>query len=160
MNQDVKNFEIVVDDGSVRVPIKSSTSGEEIGVFSFRPTDMGMVERYNEVIKGFDDIVKPLEEVDIKSDGTAEDNDQVNVEALKDAERRLYEACDYLFGGNMSEAFFGKLHPFSPVGGVFYCEVAINAVGKFIEQQFSTEVKKANSRMAKYTGKYSKGSKK
>lgn len=153
MAENMKNFsmEISVDDGTVRVPVKNK-QGEEIGVFYFRPTDINIIKRYNEVIDKFDNIVAPLENVGISSDGTAQDmNDQAAIEALKDAETRLFEATDYLFGGNMSEAFFGKMNPFSPVNGHFYCESAINAVGSFINTQFDRETKKISSRVSRYT---------
>ena len=38
-----KPLRVTVDDGGVRVPIENKL-GEEIGVFYFRPTDMGMIE--------------------------------------------------------------------------------------------------------------------
>lgn len=151
-------LEIVVDDGSQRVPIKN-LSGDEIGVFYFHPTDVGIIQRYNEKMAKFDEIVAPLEAVDINADGTADADDNTAVDALKEAEKRLYEACDYIFGGNMSEAFFGEMHPFSPVGGVFYCETALNKVGAFISAQFEQETTKINNRLKKYVGKYGKGNK-
>ena len=144
---------IVVDDGSVRVPINNK-QGEEIGVFFFRPTDVGMIDRYNEVAADFDKIVEPLEHIDINPDGTADEKNEAEMAALAEAEKRLYEACDYLFGGNMSEAFFGKMHPFSPVGGRFYCENALEAVSGFISKQFGKEVAKVNKRVEKYTHGY------
>lgn len=153
MAENIKNIsmEISVDDGTVRVPVKNK-QGKEIGVFYFRPTDINIIKRYNEVIDKFDNIVAPLENVDISSDGTAQDvNDLAAIEALKDAEKRLFEATDYLFGGNMSEAFFGKMNPFSPVNGHFYCETAINAVGNFINTQFDRETKRISSRVSRYT---------
>ncbi|MBQ7931332.1 MAG: hypothetical protein IJ334_10010, partial [Clostridia bacterium] len=118
-------LKIVIDDGSQRIPIENM-NGDEIGVFYFHPTDVGIIQRYNEMMSKFDEIVAPLEEIDINADGTADANDEAAAKALKEAEKRLYEACDYIFGGNMSEAFFGKMHPFSPVGGLFYCESALN----------------------------------
>ena len=47
--EEVKNnvMQLVVDDGSRRVPIMN-TRGEEIGAFTFRPTDIGIIQRYNE----------------------------------------------------------------------------------------------------------------
>ena len=75
--------------------------------------------------------------------------------------QRTLEMVDYIFGGNMSEAFFGKMHPFSPVGGVFYCESALEKVGNFITTQFEQETKKVNRRISRYTKKYAgKGGKK
>lgn len=147
---------LVVDDGSIKESIKNK-HGDEIGVFYFRPTDIGIVDRYNKIAADFDKITAPLENVNINPDGTADEQNETEVEAIKIAEQRLYEACDYLFGGNASEAFFGKMHPFSPINGHFYCENALDAVGKYISQQFDREIKKINSRVERYTHGYRTG---
>ena len=55
-----------------------------------------------------------------------DERNEAEFAALREAEKRLYTACDKLFGGNMSEAFFGKMHPFSPINGHFYCENALS----------------------------------
>ena len=149
----VKAMEIVIDDGSVAVPIKN-TQGEEIGVFRFRPTDIAIIKRFNEIAKKFQDIVEPLEGIDINEDGTTDLDDSQAVAVLEAAEKQVYEACDYLFGGNMSEAFFGKMNPFSPINGSFYCELVLNAVGQFITSQFSQETQKINKNLGKYTDRY------
>ena len=57
----------------------------------------------------------------------------------------------------MAEAFFGKMHAFSPVGGRFYCENALNAVGQFISRRFDAEIKQVSSRISKYTHGYKTG---
>ncbi len=143
--------EIVIDDGSERVPIKNHF-GDEIGVFYFRPTDMGIIDRYNEIAKKFSEITEPLEKAEISPEGTVEDlSDEESIAALKEAEKRLCEAVDYLFDGNMSKAFFGRMHPFSPVGGRFYCESAIEHVGQFISARFDAETEKISKRVEKYT---------
>lgn len=152
-NIDQSVNEIIIDDGSVKVSIRNK-QGEEIGVFFFRPTDMGIIDRFNDIAEDFDRITEPLESVNLNSDGTVDEKNDAEFAALKDAEGRLYAACDKLFGGNMSEAFFGKMHPFSPINGHFYCETALAAVGNYISRQFSKEVKKVNSRVERYTHGY------
>lgn len=146
-------FELVVDDGTRRIPIKN-TMGDEVGVFYFRPTDIGILKRYREVSETFAEVVKPLESVNITSDGTSTDDD--GNEALEKAKGLLYEKIDYLFDSKCSEAFFGSMNPFSPVNGNFYCENVLNAVAGFISKQFDTEVKKINKRVGKYTDQYRK----
>lgn len=146
---------IVVEDGSVQESIRNKY-GEEIGVFCFRPTDIGIIERYNKVAEDFDKITAPLEKLNIQTDGTVDDENEAEVKAMQEATERLYDACNYLFGGNMAEAFFGKMHPFSPVNGRFYCENALDALGKYISNQFDSEVKKVNRRVSRYTGAYHK----
>lgn len=147
---------ITVDDGSVEVPIHNKR-GEQIGVFYFRPTDIGIVDRFNSLAADFDKITAPLESVNIRPDGTVDEKNEAELAALKQAEQNLYAACDALFGGNMSEAFFGQMHPFSPVNGHFYCENALDAVGSYISRQFAREVKKVNARVEKYTHGYRTG---
>lgn len=147
---------IAVDDGSVEVPVRN-LQNEEIGVFVFRPTDIGILDRFDKVIKDFDEITKPLVNVNIAPDGTVDEKNEAEKAAMKDAEKRLYDACNYLFGGNFAEAFFGKMHPFSPVKGRFYCENALNMVGKFISEQFDREVKQVNARAERYTYGYRTG---
>ena len=48
MNEVKEPMEIIVDDGSVTVPIKNQ-DGELVGEFRFRPTDFNIVNRYNKV---------------------------------------------------------------------------------------------------------------
>lgn len=152
-NKEVKSTaeeinEIVVDDGFIRVPVKNNY-GDEIGVFYFNPTDVGIIKRFDEVRDRFSTVVEPLSNVNINADGTGED--AADVAQLQEAENRLYDLCDYLFGGNMSKAFFGKVNPFSPINGSFYCENALNMVATFVSKRFEKEVKKINSRVEKYT---------
>ena len=75
MAENIKNQNftgIVVDDGSVRESILNK-HGEEIGVFYFRPTDVGMIDRYNKMAADFDKITAPLENVDINPDGSVDE---------------------------------------------------------------------------------------
>ena len=137
------NAIITVDDGSRRVPIHN-IHGEEIGVFTFHPTDIGIIERYNDMVSHFDAITGPLEGF------TGDEDDAAQAEALKEAEKRLYEAVNGLFGGDAAGAFFGNMHPFSPVGGAFYCEAVLKAVGQYISEQFDAETAKFSDRAAKY----------
>lgn len=153
MTEESKTSSIVIDDGSIEVPIVNKT-GREIGKFYFRPTDVGIVARYNELADSFSEITKPIENVSVNADGTVNEFNENDMAAMHEAEQRLYAACDKLFGGNMAEAFFGKMHPFSPIGGKFYCENVLSAVGKYIEKQFSIEVKRINARVDKYTHGY------
>ncbi len=153
------NLGIVVDDGTIEVPI-TNTLGEEVGVFHFRPTDFNIVKRFNEISEKFGEIVKPLVDANISNTGDGEDEESIRI--LNEVEIKLFELVDYLFDGNAAEAFFGKMHAFSPVDGKFYCENVLNAVGEFISRQFDKEIKSINSRVDKYThgyrtGKHSKG---
>lgn len=153
------NLNITVDDGYQRVPINNKY-GDEIGVFYFNPTDIGIIERYNKLAETFDAITEPLEAVQ-KVEGEDSDTTEARqIKALDEAKERLYAAVDELFGGNAAEAFFGKVHPFSPVDGNFYCENVLQVVGEFISSQFDTETKKMSARVEKYTNRAQRRAKK
>lgn len=141
---------IVVDDGYQRIPIRN-LYGDEVGVFYFNPTDMGIIQRYNEFASNFESVVEPLERLASGADDESDELSNEQEEALKTATERLYEAVNKLFNGDMAGAFFGKVHPFSPVDGEFYCTKALEAVRMFIVDQFNAEVTKINKRVDKYT---------
>ena len=141
---------IVVDDGSRRVPIENSR-GEEIGAFTFHPTDVGIIQRFNDLAGEFDAIVAPLEAL---GEGGADATDPRCAAALAEAGERLYKAVDALFGGaGAAAAFFGAMHPFSPVDGEFYCTRVLNAVGAYIGSQFDVETERFSDRAKRYVKK-------
>ena len=150
MANENKQFSIQVDDGFQKIPIKN-LYGDEVGVFYFNPTDMGIIQRYNEFANSFDYIVDPLERLSNATNDDAVENTTARERALNEATERLYEAVNKLFNGDMAGAFFGKVHPFSPVDGEFYCTKALESVRKFIGDQFNLQAAKINKRVDKYT---------
>ena len=144
------NFAITVDDGSRRVPIMNK-DGEEIGAFRFHPTDLGIIERYNRLAEKFDAITEPMEALNVQEGQPVDLTDPALVDALREAEGRMYAAVDELFGSeDAAVAFFGKMHPFSPVDGEFYATQVLQAVGAFINAQFDTETKAMSKKARKY----------
>lgn len=149
----ILNMAITVDDGSRRVPIQN-TNGEEIGAFTFHPTDIGIIQRYNSMAGEFDRIVEPLEAVSGAEDDGGDISDPKYADALREAEERLYGAVDGLLGCEGAAAvFFGKMNPFSPVDGEFYCTRVLNAVGAYIGAAFETETARFSDRAKKYAKK-------
>ena len=155
MSEDIKNLSmnIVVDDGSRRVPILN-TRGEEIGAFTFRPTDIGIIQRYNELVARFDEIVGPLQ--------AAAGADEAGVaEALEQAGARLSDAVNALFGSEgAAEAFFGRMNPFSPVGGEFYCQQVLRSVGDYIGHAFDRETAEFSEKAKAYANRAQRRAKK
>ena len=144
------NFAITVDDGSRRVPIMNM-DGEEIGAFRFHPTDIGIIDRYNHMAEQFDAITAPLEGLSLPEDGQVDVTDTRLTEALDTAEQRLYDAVNGLFkSDDAAAAFFGKMHPFSPVNGEFYATQVLQKLGAFIGAQFDTETKAMSKNAKKY----------
>lgn len=150
---------IVIDDGAVEVAIQNQF-GEHIGTFRFYPTDVNIVNRYNEVADKFEQVVAPLIDANISPEGEGEDDSSVKI--LNEAGDKMVELMDYVLNGNSREAFFSKTHIFTPMGGMFFCEKVYDAIGKYISKRFDAEVKRVNVRMKQHmhgyrTGKHSKG---
>ena len=80
----VENVGIVIDDGTEEVPI-TNLRGQRVGVFYVRPTDLGIVHRYDEFVKGFDSILEPIQRVNLNSDGSAKDRDHGRAEGGREA---------------------------------------------------------------------------
>ena len=167
MKADITNkrpMEIVIDDGTEEVPVKNK-KGDVIGIMKFRPTDIGQVSRYNEMADKIEDVLAPLENIGINPDGTPMSDDEEDWETMESVKKQIFDIFDYIYDGNMSEAFFSKMHPFSPVKGNFFCMSAFDLVGKYISAAFDSEVKQINKKVDKYTrgyrtGKHKNGGKK
>ena len=151
MGNKALNMAITVDDGSRRVPILN-VDGEEIGAFRFHPTDLGIIERYNRLADRFDAITEPLSAcLDGEQGDGADLADPKVAAALAEAESRLNAAVNALFGSDdAAAAFFGKMHPFSPVNGEFYATQVLQKVGAFIGAQFDTETAAMSKKARKY----------
>lgn len=150
---------IVIDDGCIDIPIQNQF-GERLGVFRFNPTDVNIINRYNEVVDRIPEILRPLAGAEIDPNG--EGGDENSIELLNTAGAEIEDLLDYVLNGNSREAFFTRTHVFSPVGGKFYCEKVLEAIGAFISKKFEAEVKKMSARAETHmhgyrTGKHRKG---
>lgn len=147
-----------IDDGLERIVI-TNKFGTELGVFFFRPTDTGIIDRYNEALVMLEKAVAPLQTNELPV--TAEDDNDAAaaaiLAALNAAKVELYKAFDYLFDANVSEAFFSRVNPFTITGGRFFCELVLEAIGSYIAERIGVEVKKLNQRTARYTHGYRTG---
>lgn len=155
---------IVVDDGTEEVPIYNKAH-QEVGKIIFMPTDINLINRFDETIGTINDVVKKLESVNITAEGEGETKDDMVI--LKSVEKELFEKVNYILGGDFAEAFFGKINPFSPIKltGKFYFEHALTALSGFINNRFDRSVQAVNKKVETYThgyrtGKHKNGGKK
>ena len=146
--------EFVVEDGIQRIPVYNQDH-EQIGLFKFNPTDINIVNRYNEVADQFDDVIAPLKDAGVTKDG--EGTDDESIELINEAEKRLIELLDYMLGSDSREAFFTKVHAFTPVNGNFYCENVFKSIGSFIEKKHDVEINRLHARIENHTHGYRTG---
>lgn len=138
---------VVVDDGTKEVPI-TNKFGKLICKVYFRPADFSIVDRYNDLVKGFDKLVEPIKNISIKADGTATfDKDW---ETIKSVEQSIKDKINELFDMEEADEIFAKRNAFSSVGGEFFCLHVINALGGVITKAIADEEKLTKKRLNKY----------
>ena len=113
-NTGAKSYEIVDQDGN------------ELGVFRFIPTDVGILNRYKETAAFFASVGDKIKGEDLE-------------EILPELEKEAGEKIDFLFGAPVSENFF-----------------EITVIGGIIEKELAEREKKQQERIDKYTAKYTK----
>lgn len=142
-----KQLRGVVNDGTREIPLVNQY-GKLICNVYIRPADFSIVDRYNDLMKDFDKVVEPLKELNIRHDGTAEFDKDWKV--LKNVEAELKARINALFDMEEADEIFAKRNAFSSVGGQFFCERVLNALGEVIVAAIEEEAEASRNRMAKY----------
>lgn len=138
---------ITIDDGTREFTIQN-TFGKKICDVFIRPGDLSIMDRYKTVMKQLPDIVAPLRDVGINADGTSDED--AEWAAIGAAQKKLEDALNYLFGMDEAQDIFKERHPFSSVGGKFFCETVIDAIGKVIAQALEEESAEMQERTKDY----------
>ena len=137
----------VVDDGTREIPLVNKF-GKLICKIYLRPADFSILDRYDTLMSDLEDVVKPLESLDIKSDGTAAYDEARPI--IKQVEDELKKRINALFDMEEADEIFAKRNPFSSVGGEFFCTRVLEALGDVIVQAVKEEAALSEKRMAKY----------
>lgn len=137
----------VVDDGTREIPIVNKF-GKLICNVYIRPADFSIIDRYNDFIKDFDDVVKPLSGLNIERDGTA--TLEKDWAVLKQVEQEVKDRFNALFDMDEADEIFAKRNAFSSVGGEFFCAKVLAALGDVITQAINEEAALSEARVSKY----------
>ncbi|MCI8955625.1 MAG: hypothetical protein HFG29_01400 [Eubacterium sp.] len=123
-----------------------SINGDEKRVIRFNPKDFGILTRMQSTLSDFSELEKKLKE----------SNEENFVEALRDAEKTIYEKMDEVFNADVHDIIFNHQSPIALVGGEFLFMRVINAIIPIMEKEINEERKESEKRMAKYTENYAK----
>lgn len=128
--------EYIIDDGKKEIPVKNKL-GEVLAVLRFRTTDINIVDRAKKAQSKINDAVKALNNVKIKSDGTAESD--LDTELLNRAEAEVRKQINYIFNDDVCSDLFKVSNPFSPVGGRFFAENVIELLVNIINHEMTVQ---------------------
>lgn len=149
-----KITQIAIDDGS-RTYQLTNEAGEIVAEFSISPTDAGIFERLSRMNDEISEIIKPVEA--IGEDFSLEQYGDV-AEQVKD---RMFAVIDKTLGRSVAAQMFARLHPLSPVGGRFYFDRVLEAVGGIIEAALADEAAQfADEKVTRYTNRAQRRAKK
>lgn len=142
-----EKFVIEIDDGTKEIDLVNKF-GKAFATIHFRPADMSIIDRYNQIQSNIGEWVKPLENININNDGTATfDEDWAVITAV---ESTLKEKINWLFDMDEADQIFATRKMFSSVGGKFFCMHILDALGELIKKAVAEEAEKSQERMSKY----------
>ena len=131
---------IRIDDSTKEYKIENQY-GKEICRIHFRPADLALLDRFEHVSDTLQDRV-------LKSDGSPADDQ--GWDALKEAETAVIAKFNELLDADDLGEIFKTRSPFSAVGGRFFCEIILSAIGDVIVKEIEKEAAATQKRLAKY----------
>lgn len=137
-----------VDDGTREVTLVN-TYGKVICKLHFRTGELSIMDRFNALTDDLPKIVEPLERVNLTPDGNTDENDD-GWAVLKQVEGAIKQRINALLDMDEADEIFKTRSPFSSIGGVFFVERVLNALGDAITAQIKEEAALSQARIAKY----------
>ena len=154
--------ELVLNTGIKEYVIKD-TFGNELCRIHVTGGDIGIIDRYRKLQNDYEDIIAPLKNIKIKNDGSvegAEKTDELaekdledvykNIEIIKEAESRLINRINEVFGMRDAEKLFETRSAFSTVDGEFFAWIVLDMLNGIVANTIKEENEKSQERMKKY----------
>ena len=138
---------IIIDDGTREIPIMNKF-GQEICKIYLRPSDWSILDRYQKFMQDFDKVVDPLKNVGINSNGEPQFENDWGV--IKSVESEIKNRIDELLDTKCADGIFATRSAFSIIGGRFYCEIILNAIGDIISEAIAAEMKASAKRVNRF----------
>lgn len=127
-------------------------NGEIVAKFSFNPSDSDIVFRYEEFVKGMNDIVPAIERYE------KENENQSSFEKAKgmlaEINAVIYEKFNTFLAGDVAKDIFSVMGPLSPTPYGYYFIFIIERIAEIINDISGTNLKKMESKIQKHTSKY------
>lgn len=123
-----------------------SINGDESRILRIKMTDYAIFDRFTKGMKQIDKIAKEYE------NSTANTFDEAN-NLFVSVDRKIRKQIDFIFDGDVSDIIFGNTNCISIAGGKPIFENFLEAVLPVIKEDISTEQKKIERKVSKYTSK-------
>ena len=135
------------------VRIKDHT-GKVLSEFSFNPSDANIVGRYEEFVKGLEDLKNQIQAYE---DSTDKESYDKNVGKLQVINEGINEKVNYLLNADVAGSIFSVMGPLSPLpSGDYYFTFILDQIGKKITNATGARMQKIEMKVKKHTAKYHK----
>ena len=125
-------------------------NGDPQRIVRIDTADYGLIERLRNAKNNINEEMKKYDNVKIKSDGSADLDEETAADSLRDLGIFICGQFDYIFNSKVADVLFGSASPLSTRGGVPLFERVFNAILPIIEKDIEAERKKAEARIKKY----------
>lgn len=136
------------------VRIKDHT-GKVLSEFSFNPSDVNIVDRYDEFINKFEtlrDEIAAYEESSEKSGDYDKERDKLHL-----INKKIHEAINRLVNADVADSIFSVMGALSPLpSGDYYFTFIVEQIGQKIQNATGARMKKIDMKIRKHTAKYHK----
>lgn len=137
--------------------IDLSLHGDESKVIRIYPSDIALVERFNDAIKNIEGKISSMpEDIEINQSGEPLEQLEESAKIIREVRQYINDQIDYIFDSPVSHIAFGNQSPISSPGGVFLVERFLNAVSPVINETLQADVKAREARINKYTSQVKK----
>ena len=139
-----------LDDGTREITLVNNYN-KVICRIHFRPSDISIMDRYDMLTKDFDKIIEPLQQININPDGTTDESVENSWKILKTVEGTLIQRINALLDTDDASEIFRVRNAFSAIGGRFFVEHVLDAIGKVITAYMAEEAELTRKRISPYT---------
>ena len=136
-----------LDDGTKEITFVNNY-GQVICRVHFRAGDLSIMDRFEELQKTLPQMLEPLTKMDINPDGTTTSDDAWA--EMKKVEGVVKQQINKLLDTNEADLLLKNRNPFSSVGGAFYIEKVLDALGQAISASVKEEAALFEERTKKY----------
>lgn len=126
-------------------------NGDPERIIRVDTADYGLVERFKKAEKHINEELKKYDGIKIKSDGSADTDDETAAQMIADLGEFIKSEINYIFNADVSKIVFGNASPLSTRKGVPMYERFVNATLPIIESDLKAEATASEKRVAKYT---------
>lgn len=126
-------------------------NGDPERIICVDTADYGLIERFKKAEKHINEELKKYDGIKIKSDGSADTDDETAAQMIADLGEFIKSEINYIFNADVSKIVFGNASPLSTRKGVPMYERFVNATLPIIEADLKAESTASEKRVAKYT---------